>query len=113
MAIETLTDIYLKTVTMPRPWIQKFKKNGEWKEYSVKEFEDRVRHLSMALRSLGIKEGDRVAILSENRPEWTIADVAILCAHGVTVPIYSTLIGHQIEYILRDSGSVAVVVSDQ
>ena len=113
MAVETLTDIYQKTVTMPRPWIQKYKKDGEWHEITVKEFETRVRHFSMALRAHGIKAGDRVAILSENRPEWTIADIAILCAHAVTVPIYSTLIGHQIEYILRDSGTVGIVVSDQ
>ncbi|MDX1584017.1 MAG: long-chain fatty acid--CoA ligase [Thermoanaerobaculia bacterium] len=113
MAVETLTDIYLKTVKMPRPWIQKYKKDGQWHDITVEEFETKVRHFAMGLRSLGIKSGDRVAILAENRPEWTISDVAILCAHGVTVPIYSTLIAHQIEYILRDSGSVALVVSDE
>lgn len=113
MAVETLTEIYLKTVKMPRPWIQKYKKDGQWHEVTVEQFETRVRHLSMALRAQGVKEGDRIAILSENRPEWTTADLAILCAHAVTVPIYSTLIGHQIEYILRDSGSVGVFVSDQ
>jgi long-chain acyl-CoA synthetase len=110
---ETLTDIYLQTIRIDRPWIMKFRDDEGWHALTVEEFGRKVRHLSMALRSLGIQSGDRVAILSENRPEWTISDLAILAAHGVTVPIYSTLIPSQVEYIMRDSGSVAVIVSNE
>jgi long-chain acyl-CoA synthetase len=67
--------------------------------------------MSLCLRELGIRDGDRVAILSENRPEWAIADYACLTARCTDVPIYPTLPARQIEYILRDSGAVALVVS--
>jgi long-chain acyl-CoA synthetase len=67
--------------------------------------------MSLGLRELGIRDGDRVAILSENRPEWAIADYACLTARLTDVPIYPTLPARQIEYILRDSGAVALVVS--
>jgi long-chain acyl-CoA synthetase len=110
---ETLTDIYLKTIGIDRPWVMKFRLDDGWHSVTVEEFGSGVRHLSMALRSLGIQPGDRVAILSENRPEWTISDLAILAAHAVSVPVYSTLIPSQVEYILRDSGSVAVIVSNE
>jgi len=57
--------------------------------------------------------GDRVAILSENRPEWTIGDFGILTNAAVSVPVYPTLLGWQVEYILNDSSSVAVIVSSE
>ena len=111
MAAETLNDIFFKTVATPRAAAQKFKRDGQWHDITVPEFESAIRNFSMGLRSLGVKPGDRVAILSENRPEWTQADFAILGARAVSVPVYPTLVAHQIEYILKNSGSVAVVVS--
>ncbi|MEO8217567.1 MAG: long-chain fatty acid--CoA ligase, partial [Acidobacteriota bacterium] len=113
MAFSTLNEIYSHTITIPRPAIMKYKKGGEWLDVTVDEFAETVRHFSTGLRMLGIKREDRVAILSENRPEWTMADFAILAAGAVTVPIYPTLLGWQIEYILNDSGSVAVVTSNE
>jgi long-chain acyl-CoA synthetase len=112
MDVKTLNDIYARTCEIDRPAIMKFKRDGRWHDVSVPEFRDKVRHFSTGFRVLGIKRGDRVAILSENRPEWTISDFAILTAAGVTVPIYPTLLGWQIEYILNDSGSVGVVCSN-
>jgi len=64
-----------------------------------------------ALRQWGVNKGDRVAILSENRPEWTIADFACLQVGAVVVPIYSTVTAQQVAYVLSDSGAKAVVVS--
>src|SRR5688572_13860905 len=81
----------------------KFKRNGQWIDVSSDEFLLRVEELFFALRSLGVKAGDRVAILSENRPEWAVADYAALCAGAITVPIYPTLSAPQIEALLRDS----------
>ena len=111
MEIKTLNDIYRLTCTIDRPAALKTKKNGQWVDTTVPYLRDTVRYFSSGLRSLGVKPGDRVAILSENRPEWAMADFAILAAGAVTVPIYPTLLGWQIEYILNDAGVVAVICS--
>lgn len=113
MSVKTLNDIYLRTSTIDRPSVMKYKKDAEWIDIGVEEFTQTVRHFSTGLRMLGVKREDRVAILSENRPEWTIADFAIMAAGAVSVPIYPTLLGWQIEYILNDSGAVAVIASDE
>src|SRR5437870_7982981 len=113
MEIKTLNDIYAVTCTIDRPAALKSKREGRWVDVSVGEFRDTVRHFATGLRLLGVKPGDRVAILSENQPEWAMADFAILCNAAVTVPVYPTLLGWQIEYILNDSGSVAVIASTE
>ncbi len=113
MEIKTLNDIYAVTCTLDRPAALKSKRDGSWVDVTVPQLRDNVRHFSTGLRLLGVKPGDRVAILSENRPEWAIADFGILCNASVNVPIYPTLLGWQIEYILNDSGAVAVVCSTE
>ena len=111
MEIRTLNDIYELTCTIDRPAAFKFKRDGRWTDTSVSTLRDDVRDFSTGLRLLGIKPGDRVAILAENRPEWAIGDFATLCGAAVTVPIYPTLLAWQIEYILNDSAAVAVICS--
>src|SRR6266508_3349478 len=71
-----------------KPDAFKFKRNGGWIDVSTDEFLLRVEELFFALRALGLKPGDRVAIVSENCLEWAIADHAALCADAITVPIY-------------------------
>ncbi len=110
---KTLNDIYAVTSEIARPAIMKYKSGDRWVDVSVPEFRDSVRWLAEALHEMGVKPGDRVAILAENRPEWTIADFAILCASAASVPVYPTLLGWQIEYILNDAGAVAVICSNQ
>ena len=110
---KTLTDIYTVTCSIDRPAIMKYKSGDRWFDVSVPEFRDTVRWLATGLHDLGVKRGDRVAILSENRPEWSMTDFAALCAGAVSVPVYPTLLGWQIEYILNDAGTVAVVCSNQ
>ena len=110
---KTLNDIYATTVSIDRPAIMKYKSGDKWVDVTVPEFRDTVRGLAYALNELGVKSGDRVAILSENRPEWTMSDFAILCAGAVTVPVYPTLLGWQIEYILNDAGTVVIVCSNK
>lgn len=112
MAAETLNDVFLRTLTLERPAIMKVKRDGVWIDITVAQFEQQVRHVALGLRTLGVKPGDRVAILSENRPEWTITDFGILACGAISVPIYPTLLAWQIEYILNDSGCVAVFASD-
>jgi long-chain acyl-CoA synthetase len=111
MEIKTLNDIYTVTCGVDRPAVLKSKKNGQWVDVGVPEFRDTIRCVATALRHLGVKPGDRVGILAENRPEWAMGDFAILACGAVTVPVYPTLLGWQIEYIVNDSGMVAVICS--
>ncbi|HYJ86873.1 MAG TPA: long-chain fatty acid--CoA ligase [Pyrinomonadaceae bacterium] len=89
------------------------KVGDEWVNISAEEFVERVRHVALGLAELGIKPGDRVALLSENRPEWSIADLAILSLGGINVPIYTTQAVDQIRYILSDSGTRAMFISNK
>ena len=81
--------------------------------WSSRELFEQVRDLSLGLAALGVEPGSRVAVVSDSRPEWVIADLAILAAGAVTVPIYPTLPPAQVGYILADAGAVAAVVSDE
>jgi long-chain acyl-CoA synthetase len=109
----TLNDIYEVTCGIDRPAIMKYKSGDRWVDVTVPEFRDTVRWLATALHEMGVKPGDRVGILSENRPEWTMGDFAALTASAVTVPVYPTLLGWQIEYILNDAGVVTLICSNQ
>ena len=80
MEIKTLNDIYTVTCSLARPAALKYKRDGKWVDTSVDEFRDTVRYFATGLRLLGLKAGDRVAILSENRPEWAYADLATRAA---------------------------------
>ncbi len=93
------------------PAALRHKVGGRWVALTHREVEERVRAVSLGLRELGVRPGDRVSILSENRPEWAIADYACLCARAADVPIYPTLPAKQVEYILHDSGAVLVFCS--
>src|SRR5205807_4897014 len=89
----------------------RYKADGAWRPVAQREVAERVKASGAGLVELGIGQGDRVAILSETRLEWTLADYACLCVRAADVPIYPTLPANQAEYILRDSGAVAVVCS--
>lgn len=85
----------------------------EWVNISAEDFADRVRNVALGLAEFGIKPGDRIALLSENRPEWSIADLAILSLGAINVPIYTTQAVDQIRYILSDSGTRAIFISNR
>ncbi len=85
----------------------------EWSNISAATFVERVRNVALGLAEMGIKPGDRIALLSENRPEWSIADLAILSLGAINVPIYTTQAVDQIRYILTDSGARAIFVSNR
>ena len=87
-------------------------KRGErWEPVSIDSFVERVRAVAADLSARGVKHGDRVAILSENRIEWAIADQAILSIGAVVVPIYATLPADHVAPMLADSGAVGAFVS--
>lgn len=88
-----------------------FKSNGSWTHISGESVIDKIKHIALGLSDLGIKAGDKVAIISENRPEWSLTDLAILSLRAVNVPIYTTQAVEQIRYILEDSGSKMLFVS--
>src|SRR4029078_786287 len=73
----------------------------------------RVFQIAAGLYSLGVRRGDRVAILSESRPEWTLTDAACLFATAIDVPIYPTLTASHVRYILKDSGARVLVVQNE
>jgi long-chain acyl-CoA synthetase len=89
----------------------RIRRGDRWLALDYRELAARVHAASIGLRELGIQDGDRVAILSENRPEWAITDYACLAARTTDVPVYPTLPARQVEYILRDAGAVAILVS--
>jgi long-chain acyl-CoA synthetase len=114
LAPQTLTRSFLETCE--RHGDKKavsIKNNNTWVSYSYREYSAKVKSLAISLMGLGIQSGDRVAILSENRPEWVITDQAILMIGAVTVPIYPTLTPDQTEYILENCGAKAIVTSTQ
>ncbi len=113
MEIRTLCDVFYDSVDRyKKPEHLRYKKDGAWRGVSSDEFRRAVEELSMGLRALGVGKGDRVAILSENRPEWAFADLATLTAGAVDAPIYSTLSAPQILYILNDSEATVLFVSN-
>ncbi|MDD9974565.1 MAG: long-chain fatty acid--CoA ligase, partial [Candidatus Poribacteria bacterium] len=88
-------------------------KGGTYQDISYAELGESVDAFSKGLNALGVQKDDRVAILSENRPEWAITDFGTLKARAVTVPMFSTLTAAQVGYILKDSGSKIICVSTE
>ena len=89
------------------------KRKGDWQSLSWREAARQVCLLAEALRGLGLQDGDRVVLVSENRPEWCLADLAIMAAGCITTPAYTTNTERDHQHILENSGAKAVIVSDQ
>src|SRR5678815_3208689 len=89
------------------------KEDGRWINMSAATFVERVKNVALGLAALGIRPGDRVALLSENRPEWSIVDLAILSLGAINVPIYTTQALDQVDYILSDSGAREIFISNR
>ncbi len=109
----TLLDYFKHSVASGKPDLLVSKVNGAWTPVSAQEFGRRTRAFGIGLTALGLDHDDRVAILSENRPEWPMTDFATLGIGGITVPIYTTYLAPQVEYILRDCSAKVVVVSNE
>ncbi|HKW17958.1 MAG TPA: long-chain fatty acid--CoA ligase [Terriglobales bacterium] len=113
MSLATLNDIFFIIAARGGSQCMLQKTSAGWIPISSREFAGKVFAVVQALRSWGISSGDRVAILSENRHEWVVADFATLLLGAVVVPIYTTLTPDQTAYLLRDSGARAIFVSTQ
>ncbi|HZI19620.1 MAG TPA: long-chain fatty acid--CoA ligase [Pyrinomonadaceae bacterium] len=93
-----------------RPDTLSYTRDGSWRSVSSEEFRCRVRRIALGLHSLGVRRGDRVAILAESSPEWVLSDCGCLFAGAVDVPIYPTLSPQQGCYIMKDSGAAVLFV---
>jgi long-chain acyl-CoA synthetase len=113
MSARTLTELFFAGVEryVNHAAAFRYKADGVWLPVTHRELAERVQAFGAGLVELGIRPGDRVAILAETRLEWALADYACLCVRAADVPIYPTLPANQAEYILRDAGVVAVVCS--
>ena len=110
---ETLSQLFLNTIkSYPKDDLMLYKKDGSFTPISTAEFEKQVKHFALGLRDLNYEAGEKLIILSENRPEWVMTDMANLCLGGVTVPIYTSLVPEQIKYIIDNSDAKVVVFSD-
>jgi long-chain acyl-CoA synthetase len=111
MSISTLNDIFFAAMEHDLERMILHREAGQWLPLSSREFSRRVACTATALDAWGIRAGDRIAILSENRPEWPMADMASLLLGAVTVPLYTTLTAEQSAFALNDSGCRAIFLS--
>src|SRR5712691_6420194 len=110
----TLVEVYERVVRAhPKPDTLNYKRGGVWHSISSNEMLARAQRIALGLYSLGVRRGDRVALLSESCVEWVLADQGCIFAGAIGVPIYPTLTPPQAAYILKDSGARVLFVSDR
>src|SRR5579863_1482089 len=111
MSLATLNDIFFTAAERDFNRLMLYREAGQWLPVTTREFVTKVARVSRQLDLWGIRPGERVAILSENRPEWPIADFGSLLMGVVTVPLYTTLTPEQTAFVLNDAGCRAIFVS--
>ena len=110
---DTLNTLFQKTAaTYADKTALRYKKNKVFQDMTYHELAERVQTFASGLAGLGLEKGDRMALLSENCPEWVICDLAALSLGAIVVPIYPTLPAPQVSYICRNSGAKILVVGD-
>src|ERR1700722_6328796 len=113
MGLATLNDIFFTAVERKLERAMLYREGSAWLPVSSQEFGRSTIRTARALQEWGIGKGDRVAILSENRPEWPVADMATLLLGAVTVPLYTTLTAEQTAFLLNDAGCRVIFVSSE
>lgn len=109
----TLVDLFFSAVDRHNlPNAQMYRAPAGWQSISHAQLLTDVHALADGLVALGVKRGDRVGLLSENRPQWALADYALLCAGILDVPLYPTLPANQLSFIMNDAAVRAVFVSN-
>lgn len=112
-SIKTLIDLFRFATARDKEDLINYRKDGAWRSISTGELAATVRTVAMGLYALGVRSGHHVAILSDNRPEWTLADLGTLACGAADVPIYATQAPKQVAYILNDAGAEVLFISDQ
>ncbi len=109
----TLNELFALAVQRygSRPDVLVYRSGGRWAKISAAALAEQVRTLAFGFYANGVRPGDHVALLSENRPEWTLSDLALLALGAVDVPIHATQAPPQVAHILRDSGARILVLS--
>lgn len=105
--------IYYQNANYPQPDTFGYKANGEWKKVATQEVIDTGNKVSLALLKLGVKPDDKVALVSNNRPEWNMVDLGISQIGAVNVPVYPTISEHEYKFIFNDAEIKYVFVSDK
>ncbi|HEX4156211.1 MAG TPA: long-chain fatty acid--CoA ligase [Acidobacteriaceae bacterium] len=113
LELRTINDIVSRMGRRDGETVALWKSGAEWKPITARTMYGRVRAVAQALEAWGIKRGDRVALMSENRWGWPVVDFAALAMGAVDVPMYQTLTPEQVGYMLRDSGSRVIFVSNK
>ena len=111
MSLNTINDVFYSVVERNSDRVMMYKQTVRWIPIASHELYRNVLGVARALEQWGIRPGDRVAILSENRPEWAVADFATQLLGAVVVPVYGTLTAEQTAYILKDSGARVIFLS--
>lgn len=110
----TLPELFLRSAAeFDLPDALNYKKDGEWRSISSGKMVERAENIALGLYSLGLRKGDRAAILAANSPEWTLADAGCQFAGVIDVPIYTTLSGDSVKYIIDDSESRVFFLQDR
>ncbi len=113
-AVNTLTDLFDRSVDrIPRDRALTYWTPRQTRHVSTEALRRQVARFAAGLISLGVRKGDRVLLLSENRPEWAAADYATMFAGGILVPVYTSLTAPQLSYILANSGARVAIASSQ
>ena len=109
----TLVEVFFDAIDRhgQAPAFQYMVSESEVRDLSYLDAHRTVKRLCGGLRAMGLQRGDRVAILSENRPEWALADYACLCSGLIPVPVYPSLLPPQVAYILENSGAALLFAS--
>jgi long-chain acyl-CoA synthetase len=110
--VTTLVELFRQVVNRERNPLN-YKKDGRWRQVSSRELESQVRAVAMGLHALDVRVGDRVGILSENRVEWTMADLGVINCGALDAPIYATQSPKQAAYILNDAEVEVLFISNQ
>ena len=111
MSLNTINEVFFAVVERDSDPVMMYKQTDKWSSISSHELYREVLGVARSLEKWGIRQGDRVAILSENRPEWAVADFATQLLGAITVPIYGTLTPEQTAFILQDSGARVIFLS--
>jgi len=113
-AMQTIPRFFLElTEAYKKPDLLLYKKDDVYQGLSTETVRQEVERIALGLRSLGVVAGDKVILLAENSPWWAMTDYAVLSLGAITVPIYTSLVPEQIQYIINDSDAKVVIVSDR
>lgn len=111
--LQTVNDILLKVMSRGEREVMRWPENGRWTSISAGELYGKVRSLVTALEGWGVRPGDRIVLVAENRWEWQVTDFAVLALGAIDVPLYGTITAEQMGYMLNDSGAKIAVVSNK